>query len=516
MKVIFSQRVAEAEFDPSHIFGIIVKMCNILSKRSGMRLMPSPVPIAFESNGKSYEGIEVYIAGHPAKKIRFNILKGDVANIASISYWEHGLSKPTYEIDLQGFSITQVVDEVADVLTGEWFKYAKESVKHESAGNAEQRVAAFFTSDPRIIADLTRTKNVDATFVKFQRWCRQNNEREINASGFRYWANKYLRSTDLPASRSVPAVSVRNAPDEDYVEDAPDEAALFMNGIVNNAMVHKFELLETAIKQICDPMSGVNGAFIYGTGGSGKTRTIMDLIKENGAWERTIFRTGAIQGFTGLVTLLFKNRRGKLVVLDDNDDILDNKKAINILKGALNMDNPRQITYTQSEIKKPATATRRGRGAHAASSGDAEEESVKREAIDLNQIGIDFDNDAGIAQAEMIDDFIFTSKMIFISNLTKMPQPLQDRCFEVEMNFSKDDMLKLIRMRMNALFKDVASCTAEDKEYVYDFMMTFKGHIKNLTFRTFKKLVSIYLGVGRNEEQFKNQAAMMIRSEVNR
>jgi hypothetical protein len=95
-----------------------------------------------------------------------------------------------------------------------------------------------------------------------------------------------------------------------------------------------------------------------------------------------------------------------------------------------------------------------------------------------------------------------------------MPQPLQDRCLQVEMNFTKDDMLKLIKMRMNALFKDVNGCTIEDKEYVYAFMMAFKQHIKSLSFRTFKKLVSIYLGVGRNEQLFKAQAVMMIRSET--
>lgn len=497
-------------FSTDKIMGILEKLCSVLSKRTGYKLSPSPVPVAFNGEGGRFHGVDAYFLDDPHKLLRFNILFGQQAEIHSVSFWQSLGPKPTYNIDLQGFSITQVVDQVADVITGAFFKYAQmESVKRrsEAIGNAEDRVAAFFQSDERILATLKRTKNIDDIHTKFLRWCAQNHEREINISGFKYWANKYLKSVDAPAARDVPSVEVTHGTAETYVEDAPDEADIFMNDILNNSLVHKFALLETSIQQVCDPSSGVNGAFVYGTGGSGKTRTITDLIKENGAWDRTLFRSGAVAGFTGLLTLLFKNRQGKIIVLDDNDDQLKVQRSINLLKIALNLDDPRNITYSRSELG----GSRRGRGQDANAHA---EESVQREAIDLNRLGVDFANDAGISQAEMIDDFTFKSKMIFISNLTKIPQPLADRTFAIELNFTKEDMLKLIQSRMEKLFTDLRGVTTADKEYVFNFMQQFKKHIPVVTFRIFKKLVSIYLGVKRNPQLFKAQAAIMIRSEL--
>lgn len=80
------------------------------------------------------------------------------------------------------------------------------------------------------------------------------------------------------------------------------------------------------------------------------TFTVKQILKEEGVWDaEVIYKSGSIAGFTGLRQLLWDYRKGKIIVLDDNDSILAVPAAANLLKAALNGDpEARIVSYTKA------------------------------------------------------------------------------------------------------------------------------------------------------------------------
>lgn len=105
----------------------------------------------------------------------------------------------------------------------------------------------------------------------------------------------------------------------------------------------KFEFLTKLTSMVIDGITP--SLIICGPGGLGKTHTVLNTIEQK---ELYPFEWQMIKGYStarGLYNTLFDNN-GKLIIFDDCDSVLEDKVAINILKGALDSYETRTISWS--------------------------------------------------------------------------------------------------------------------------------------------------------------------------
>ena len=105
----------------------------------------------------------------------------------------------------------------------------------------------------------------------------------------------------------------------------------------------KFEFLNKLTSMVIDEITP--SLIICGPGGLGKTHTVLNAIEQK---ELLPFEWQMIKGYStarGLYNTLFDNN-GKLIIFDDCDSVLEDKVAINILKGALDSYETRTISWS--------------------------------------------------------------------------------------------------------------------------------------------------------------------------
>jgi len=90
------------------------------------------------------------------------------------------------------------------------------------------------------------------------------------------------------------------------------------------------------------------------------------------------------------------------------------------------------------------------------------------------------------------DEFRFESKIIFISNLTEIPESIGDRTLAIQLNYDKDQALKLIEQKLEYLVPEYPDLTIEDKRNILFFMRKHKSKAEKINFRVFIHLASIY------------------------
>lgn len=248
---------------------------------------------------------------------------------------------------------------------------------------------------------------------------------------------------------------------------------------------------------------------------------------------------GTVAGFTGLLQILWENRTRKIIVLDDNDTVLSNDTAVNILKGAMDSDEPRIISYSRMKRKKKEAgihidgsqlheglvsirvddqtftesitpkekafykkleALTEGRSFESAGKmlyEDYDDDDDGGYDADFEGGDLDPDTDPAYGlggDSEIPDQFQFTSRVIFISNLLTCPQPILDRTISVGLFLSKEQILDLIENLLDPLLKDeLPELTLETKKEALAFMRKYVHRINvPLTFRFFGKICAFF------------------------
>jgi hypothetical protein len=190
---------------------------------------------------------------------------------------------------------------------------------------------------------------------------------------------------------------------------------------------------------------------ITGAPGLGKTFLIMKQIKEAGLEKGKDYVT--ITGRStaaGMYVELYENN-GKLIIFDDCDSIFDYKDGVNILKGALDSNDVREISWLAGRaLKSPTTG-----------------KNIPKQ-------------------------FEFTGRVIFISNLpqAKIDSAIKSRSFMLEVALSPEDMLQ--RMK-DVLPKVKPEIPLPLKEEALEFIEAASEEVENLelNMRTLVKAIKI-------------------------
>jgi hypothetical protein len=475
-------------------------VCHQIKQVSGVEYNPGGLPHCFRKDNEVFHGIVCY--GKGQSQIRFNLLN---SQIHSISYWQnHAKSTPDHEIVFNGFPIKEVIDTLCGL-----FKDPESPLHEKVTGQPGVLVKEAVSRRRVLIMNWIDAENIDrqhlassyqdkTVYKQFVTWCQQGHLEIVTYNLFKYYLHEYFESIgDHSDASRVPSVSVNRGSTETYVEDNPQDAATF-NAVqeVDRSFLFMYDHLEMIMKGVITT-NRMAGVYIYGSGGIGKSYNVEAALEKYGATARSVTLTGAIQGYEALAKVLFKYRKDKIIVFDDNDKILDNETAVNILKGALNSSGPRKISIS----------TRRG------------EAVVRHETVDLNALGHDIDSDDGIVTqfGGTWNNFELTSKVIFISNKMKIPQPIADRCMTVRISLTKPQFFIYLDGKLTGMFKEYDEfMSLDEKRSVFMSMQEapLAQHIKQPTFRLYKKLLELYLLSEGNVSLYHMAAMRSLQSEM--
>jgi hypothetical protein len=209
----------------------------------------------------------------------------------------------------------------------------------------------------------------------------------------------------------------------------------------------KFDFLSQLTRMIINKTSV--SLIITGEGGLGKSYTVKRELLIKDLEKGSDFEI--IKGFStprGLYRTLYEHN-GKLIIFDDCDEVLDDKIAKNLLKGALDSYDSREISW----ITKTS-------------------------------------------DPELPDSFDFTGRVIFISNKSqdKIDQAILSRSMSIDLTMSTVDKLKRMEFIVETSKDFMVEYPLEYKTESLDLIKENIDQIREFSLRSLEKVVKIRAG----------------------
>lgn len=252
----------------------------------------------------------------------------------------------------------------------------------------------------------------------------------------------------------------------------------------------------------------IKSLLIYGAPSSGKTFSVMQVVKSLGLKEGVdyVVKKGSITDFAAYRTLI-QNIDG-LVIFDDCDSVVATKVGKNMIKGALDTYAVRDLSYdnantidtdsmtTDDRVIFVDAMSRVMRGT--ASSADIDlfgryavsEKKDKRKVVvkdgefempDIDELLADYDDQSSSGRLHELQDYFsrrlpnkidYRGRMIFISNMGKdeWDSAILTRTFRQYMSFGDDEMLDFIDKIKGSI--EAPNLSDEQKQEVIDWIRT--------------------------------------------
>ena len=277
----------------------------------------------------------------------------------------------------------------------------------------------------------------------------------------------------------------------------------------DQTMEEQYSLLQDKVELVAGGKSSyVKSLLVTGEPSSGKTYNISMTIKKLGLVEGQdyIVKKGRITVLSMYRTLI--EQIDGLVVFDDCDSVVEDKNGINMLKGALDTDPVREISYDVRGTVNTASLSADVRAEYASrlskalryveTSEDTEffraflakvglltkilKSVKKKKNTDQDEDGIDDEyeeDESDTTEADLILNYVrthlpnkidFKGRIIFISNMTEdeWDSAILSRAFYQNMSFRSDEMLDFIDRIKGSMH--TPGLTEDQKQEVIDFI----------------------------------------------
>lgn len=209
----------------------------------------------------------------------------------------------------------------------------------------------------------------------------------------------------------------------------------------------RFDFLRVAVQRVAQ--GHVPSLLVTGSGGLGKTHEVRAALAELGMHKGAdyVTITGAVTA-RGLYELLFNHQDG-FIVFDDADDFLTDERSRNLLKGALDSHENREISWYRDSTK----------------------------------------------DSDIPDSFEFRGSVIFISNreLEDVPQTLRSRSLQVDVSLTTEERLD----RLTQILPHVeATVPMETREAALALVREWAPLIRDINVRTLVNTIRVARGGG--------------------
>ncbi len=131
---------------------------------------------------------------------------------------------------------------------------------------------------------------------------------------------------------------------------------------------------------------------------------------------------------------------------------------------------------------------------------------------------INIANPIKVYQTDIVidEDFDFESKIIFISNLTKMNPALESRLRGVShaINFTKKEMLELIKNSLYNMYAEIPEITNDMRDVVFEFATQAIDAFNDMDYRSFNYLLTFKLAAdqaGQPDSVWQKRAFRMLK-----
>lgn len=91
------------------------------------------------------------------------------------------------------------------------------------------------------------------------------------------------------------------------------------------------------------------------------------------------------------------------------------------------------------------------------------------------------------------EDFLFESRMIFVSNLAKVPPAVGDRCLTIQLTYTKEQALQLIESKLEGLCPQYPELKLKDKKEIIKVMKKYQKVTPRFSFRMFEKCAVLFM-----------------------
>ena len=398
-----------------------------IEKSTGIDLYPYDELFYIQKENLFLTG-QLFLSLKTDKAVRINWIKDDIrSEIHSIDIWDSFSfeSNPNYTIELGGNSVANALPEIP--------KFFKNPSMYVTESQPEEVTTE--TYDPN----------------------KELEEQEKKLKRARSEKSKALISQRIESLKLVVSSTEKAEKESDKVTQ-------------DDLKIDVFKAIELYTIQVARGKS--NSLLITGMAGVGKTATVTDTLRSIGMIADVHYykSTGTITT-AALYEVLFKNRN-KLVIFDDCDAVFKDPDSVNLLKGALD-------TYETRELSKHT------KGNTFDSTGMSDEEIQSKWEESNEKV--------------LPNRFNFNGQVIFISNLAedKFDNALLSRSLHVDVHLNKSEIIDRMKEIMRKVLPDV-SMDMKEEALNYLVYVTDNYPVKfDLNVRTL--VHSINLRVGNTE-----------------
>lgn len=223
----------------------------------------------------------------------------------------------------------------------------------------------------------------------------------------------------------------------------------------------------------------INSLLVAGGPGIGKTTDVIGTIKESGLSDgRDYIKLSGKATATSLYQVLYKWRKGGLIVLDDLDSIWSDQDATNILKAALDSYDERVITWSTGRTI------------------DVSRMSPANREVFFDELDAQIEDDPSDSKIKYPSMFPFEGKVIFISNLpfSKFDTAILSRSAKIDMTLTQQQVFE--RMKSILPYLGGTSARIDQKEALLDHLIELYAskQMVSVTLREFVKGIKLLEG----------------------
>lgn len=236
---------------------------------------------------------------------------------------------------------------------------------------------------------------------------------------------------------------------------------------------------------------------IYGGPGTGKTFTIMKVVKDKGLTPgKDYIKMSGKASPIKIYETLYMYRDGGMVIFDDLDSMWRNEDATNILKAALDTSPVREISWDSNNTVNISKMSKEAQQDYM----ERLDRQIAGEAVEEVDDDDDDDEEGGrkkkakpAKKLKFPATFEFTGRVVFISNLKKeeFDSAILSRSAKIDMSMSAEEILKRMRDVLGGLGGDDVSLERKTELLDHLLSMNKKGQLDQVTMREFIKGMNI-------------------------
>jgi hypothetical protein len=415
---------------------------SLLSKRIGKPVYTSAMMMdLFKRDSSVYGGVWYYI-GDAGERLRINIsMEGDSSRPYSIDYWpssNYSDDKAFVSIEIPvTMNLVQMMDYMTNVVKekgriplddGSDLDFMGEAVTPQTIELVTDWIEQSGYDIPYLLKmkaepllnDYNASGSVEMDIEDFggslNKYLQSNGVHYAKLKRFRRGANKPKGGAASPISKpksktkpvaTKPSVSKPVLTAKEKL--AQQEYEKYK--VYDTDLQGSIGLLKDSIRNIASGV--IKGVLVTGSPGVGKSYTTQSILKDEfGLTENVdyVLERGGETSTPAFYRLLYDNI-DKLIMLDDNDGIWKDQKAVGMIKGALETQGSRMVTSNNLNMGDYPTS------------------------------------------------FIFEGQLIFITNLVgadlKLASPVKTRVDKIHFNISKEEIIKYIAVILDKIYPNV-------------------------------------------------------------